>query len=76
MVSLEEMEEGLCCDGFEVLSPRRASVLAVNFSPILPSLCLAVKCLKNTPAFFAERLNKAMKVGEAFLGLNAGPAHS
>lgn len=23
----------------------------------------AVKCLKNTPAFFAERLHKAMKVG-------------
>lgn len=24
---------------------------------------LAVKCLKNTPAFFAERLRNAMKVG-------------
>lgn len=31
----------------------------------LQTLCcvsLAVKCLKNTPAFFAERLNKAMRV--------------
>lgn len=26
-------------------------------------LLFAVKCLKNTPAFFAERLQKAMKVG-------------
>lgn len=28
------------------------------------TLCfsLPVKCLKNTPAFFAERLNKAMRV--------------
>lgn len=35
------------------------------FSADRVTLCfsLLVKCLKNTPAFFAERLNKAMRVG-------------
>uniref|UniRef100_A0A5F4VX49 Annexin n=1 Tax=Callithrix jacchus TaxID=9483 RepID=A0A5F4VX49_CALJA len=29
---------------------------------VMPCFSLLVKCLKNTPAFFAERLNKAMRV--------------
>ena len=39
--------------------PPRLSFLQIS------SCCfsLPVKCLKNTPAFFAERLNKAMRVG-------------
>lgn len=38
--------------------------LAREFSANGVMLCfsLLVKCLKNTPAFFAERLNKAMRV--------------
>lgn len=30
---------------------------------VMPCFSLLVKCLKNTPAFFAERLNRAMRVG-------------
>lgn len=31
--------------------------------------CVSVKCIKNTPAYFAERLYKAMKVSHLFVWL-------
>lgn len=34
-----------------------------DFCNTVPLFLFAVKCLKNTPAFFAERLHNAMKVG-------------
>ena len=40
---------------------------------VMPCFSLLVKCLKNTPAFFAERLNKAMRVGNPQVqGLGGG----
>lgn len=39
-------------------APRTESFLQIEFC----CFSLLVKCLKNTPAFFAERLNKAMRV--------------
>lgn len=38
---------------------------------------LVVKCLKNTPAFFAERLNKAMRVRASHMqGAGTGESQS
>ena len=51
------------------LECRGIMVAIMSASCLITSFCSSfiVKCLKNTPAYFAERLHKAMKVGSLYI---------